>query len=93
PSSTSPRKQNFSVLEEDPVAQEHAKLAVETFDTVQKNIKKLIKEFKINRWYPDHPTHKPYLQSYYIDLSFCGPMEEFLGPAALLHAFRWMWDR
>ncbi|XP_010937480.2 succinate dehydrogenase [ubiquinone] iron-sulfur subunit 3, mitochondrial [Elaeis guineensis] len=35
---------------------------------------KEVKEFKIYRWNPDKPLHKPFLQSYYVDLSTCGPM-------------------
>ncbi|GMY11339.1 succinate dehydrogenase [ubiquinone] iron-sulfur subunit 3, mitochondrial [Fagus crenata] len=68
------KKQNFPVLEDHPVGQEHAKEAVEAHGTIQSNIKKLMKEFKIYRWSPDHPNNKPYLESYFIDLSNCGPM-------------------
>lgn len=32
------------------------------------------KTFSIYRWNPDKPTEKPYMQSYEIDLSSCGPM-------------------
>lgn len=69
-----PKKQNFPVLEDHPVGQKHAQETVEACDTVKKNINKLMKEFKIYRWSPDNPNQKPYLQSYHVDLSYCGPM-------------------
>ena len=75
---TDSKKQNFLVLEDHPVGQELAKEAVEAHGTIQSNIKKLMKEFKIDRWSPDHPNNKPYLESYNIDLSNCGPMVYFL---------------
>ncbi|CAG8503162.1 9335_t:CDS:2 [Paraglomus brasilianum] len=34
----------------------------------------LLKEFGIYRWNPDHPTEKPHLQKYTVDLNACGPM-------------------
>uniref|UniRef100_A0A2N9HRK5 succinate dehydrogenase n=1 Tax=Fagus sylvatica TaxID=28930 RepID=A0A2N9HRK5_FAGSY len=71
---TDSKKQNFPVLEDHPVGQELAKEAVEAHGTIQSNIKKLMKEFKIYRWSPDHPNNKRYLESYIIDLSNCGPM-------------------
>jgi len=33
-----------------------------------------LKTFQIYRWNPDKPSEKPYLQSYSVDLSKCGPM-------------------
>ncbi|KDP46853.1 hypothetical protein JCGZ_24062 [Jatropha curcas] len=68
------KKENFPVLEGHPAGQEHAQESIETYDTIKTNIKRLIKEFKIYRWNPDIPNRKPFLQSYYIDLSTCGPM-------------------
>ncbi|VVA37053.1 PREDICTED: succinate dehydrogenase [Prunus dulcis] len=68
-----PKKENFPVLEGHPVAQQHAEVALETHDTVKKK-EQLLKEFKIYRWSPDHPNNKPYLHSYFVDLSNCGPM-------------------
>ncbi|XP_059433283.1 succinate dehydrogenase [ubiquinone] iron-sulfur subunit 3, mitochondrial [Corylus avellana] len=69
-----PKKQKFPVLEGHPVGQEHAEEAAEAHDTIQSNIKKLIKEFRIYRWSPDYPNKKPHLESYFVDLSKCGPM-------------------
>ncbi|WOG93729.1 hypothetical protein DCAR_0313016 [Daucus carota subsp. sativus] len=37
-------------------------------------MRSLRKEFKIYRWSPDYPDRKPFLQSYFVDLSSCGPM-------------------
>lgn len=71
---TDPKKQKFPVLEGHPVGQELAEKAVEAHGTIQSKIEKLIKEFKIYRWSPDHPNKKPYLESYFVDLSKCGPM-------------------
>ncbi|EEF28073.1 succinate dehydrogenase [ubiquinone] iron-sulfur subunit 3, mitochondrial [Ricinus communis] len=69
-----PKDQNFPILKGHPVGQQHAQESVETYGTVQDNIKKLIKEFRVYRWSPDNPNNKPFLQSYFIDLSSCGPM-------------------
>lgn len=74
---TDPKKQKFPVLEGHPVGQELAEKAVEAHGTIQSKIEKLIKEFKIYRWSPDHPNKKPYLESYFVDLSKCGPMVIF----------------
>lgn len=68
-----PKKQNFPILEGHPAAQEHAQVAVDTHESIRKK-NRVLKEFKIYRWSPDHPSNKPYLQSYFIDLSNCGPM-------------------
>ncbi|KAK7830518.1 succinate dehydrogenase [ubiquinone] iron-sulfur subunit 3 [Quercus suber] len=68
------KKKDFPVLEGHPVGQTHAEQAVETHGTIQSNIKRLMKEFKIYRWNPDHPNNKPYLESHFVDLSNCGPM-------------------
>jgi hypothetical protein len=72
-----PEKKKFPVLEGHPVGQEHAEQAAEAHGTIQSNIKKLIKEFRIYRWSPDYPMKKPYLESYFVDLSKCGPMVNF----------------
>ncbi|KAI9165515.1 hypothetical protein LWI28_015488 [Acer negundo] len=69
------KKQEFPVLEGHPAAQEHAEVALETHESVQSKMKKLTKEFRIYRWTPDHPNNKPVLQSFYVDLSNCGPMK------------------
>ncbi|TYG89522.1 hypothetical protein ES288_A12G106000v1 [Gossypium darwinii] len=69
------QKQNFPVLEGHPAAQQHAEVTVERSGEIHDSVKKLHKEFKIYRWNPDHPiNNKPFLQSYYVDLSNCGPM-------------------
>ncbi|XP_048335549.2 succinate dehydrogenase [ubiquinone] iron-sulfur subunit 3, mitochondrial [Ziziphus jujuba] len=68
-----PKRHNFPILKGHPAAQEHAEEAVETHDTIR-NKSKVLKEFKIYRWNPNHPNNKPYLQSYFLDLSNCGPM-------------------
>ncbi|XWS44914.1 hypothetical protein CRYUN_Cryun15aG0090900 [Craigia yunnanensis] len=69
------QRSKIPVLQGHPAAQEHAEVAVETREDIQNRVKKLYKEFRIYRWSPDHPTNnKPFLQSYYVDLSNCGPM-------------------
>ena len=69
-----PRKQKFPVLEEHTAGQQHAASAVDAHATVKKRTEALEKEFKIYRWNPDNPNNKPYLHSYFLDLSNCGPM-------------------
>lgn len=71
---TDPKKQKFPVLEDHPVGQGQAEQAVEAHGIIQSKIEKLVKEFRIYRWSPDHPNKKPYLESYFVDLSKCGPM-------------------
>ncbi|KAJ4715700.1 Succinate dehydrogenase [ubiquinone] iron-sulfur subunit, mitochondrial [Melia azedarach] len=66
------KRQNFPVLEGHPAAQESAEVALKTHGTVKD--KRLFKEFRIYRWNPDRPNRKPFLQSYHVDLSNCGPM-------------------
>ncbi|KAK9111608.1 hypothetical protein Scep_019127 [Stephania cephalantha] len=65
---------NFPVLSDHAAARDHAKASVETQRSVPQKMKSLIKEFKIYRWDPDRPIHKPYMQSFFLDLSTCGPM-------------------
>jgi succinate dehydrogenase (ubiquinone) iron-sulfur subunit len=67
-----PKKQDLPMVEDHPAGQQHAQETVETYGTVTNNIKRLIKEFRIYRWSPDNPYQKPYLHSYFIDLSKCG---------------------
>lgn len=55
------RRKYFPVLEGHPVGQTQAEQAVEAHGTIQSNIKRLMKEFKIYRWNPDHPNNKPYV--------------------------------
>ncbi|OAY33388.1 succinate dehydrogenase [ubiquinone] iron-sulfur subunit 3, mitochondrial [Manihot esculenta] len=69
-----PSNENFPILEGHFAGQQHAQESIQTYETVKDNIKKLIKEFRIYRWNPDNPNNKPFLQSFYIDLSTCGPM-------------------
>nr|CAD1826895.1 unnamed protein product [Ananas comosus var. bracteatus] len=68
-----------------PKARKHAKEAVESYaklgaraaeEKVMKGAEetKASKEFKIYRWNPEKPHNKPFLQSYYVDLTTCGPM-------------------
>ncbi|XP_030497833.2 succinate dehydrogenase [ubiquinone] iron-sulfur subunit 3, mitochondrial [Cannabis sativa] len=73
---TIPKKQTFTfpVLEGHPAAQQHAEVAAQAHDSVQRKTSDLIKEFKIYRWNPDLPNNKPHLHSYFVDLSNCGPM-------------------
>ncbi|XP_041009298.1 succinate dehydrogenase [ubiquinone] iron-sulfur subunit 3, mitochondrial [Juglans microcarpa x Juglans regia] len=68
------KQKKFPVLDNHPVGQEHAEEAVEAHETIHSNIKKLVKEFRIYRWNPDHPNNKPHLQSHFVNLSNCGPM-------------------
>lgn len=68
-----PSNENFPILEGHFAGQQHAQESIQTYETVKDNIKKLIKEFRIYRWNPDNPNNKPFLQSFYIDLSTCGP--------------------
>ncbi|KAL5556015.1 hypothetical protein UlMin_038251 [Ulmus minor] len=42
--------------------------------SVAKKTKELTKKFKIYRWNPNIPNDKPFLQSFFINLSNCGPM-------------------
>ncbi|XP_020091017.1 succinate dehydrogenase [ubiquinone] iron-sulfur subunit 3, mitochondrial [Ananas comosus] len=76
---------NFPVLKGHPKARKHAKEAVESYaklgaraaeEKVMKGAEetKASKEFKIYRWNPEKPHNKPFLQSYYVDLTTCGPM-------------------
>ncbi|XP_057808991.1 succinate dehydrogenase [ubiquinone] iron-sulfur subunit 3, mitochondrial [Salvia miltiorrhiza] len=57
-----------------PAAQQHAEQVVEAQHNIQRNVKNRIKEFKIYRWSPNHPHQKPFLQSFFLDLSRSGPM-------------------
>lgn len=68
-----PKKEKFPILEDHPAAQVNA---IESQGSLKESIKavKKKKEFKIYRWIPDHPSNKPFLQSYFLDLSTCGPM-------------------
>ncbi|KAL2906103.1 Succinate dehydrogenase [ubiquinone] iron-sulfur subunit 3 mitochondrial, partial [Bienertia sinuspersici] len=67
---------DFPTLKGHPAAQSSAQQAVESQDRLQQAAmtKPLIKEFKIYRWNPDFPHNKPFLHSYFIDLTTCGPM-------------------
>ncbi|XP_021912361.1 succinate dehydrogenase [ubiquinone] iron-sulfur subunit 3, mitochondrial [Carica papaya] len=70
----STKKQDFTVIEGHPPAQEHTEGAVDTVPSVKNNLQKLKKEFKIYRWNPNQPNTKTFLQSFFVDLSTCGPM-------------------
>ncbi|XP_038875058.1 succinate dehydrogenase [ubiquinone] iron-sulfur subunit 3, mitochondrial [Benincasa hispida] len=67
-------KGKFGVLEAHPKAQQHAEEAMEAHGEIQSNLKFHQKEFKIYRWNPQYPNHKPFLHSFFVDLSKCGPM-------------------
>ncbi|CAI9109417.1 OLC1v1009235C1 [Oldenlandia corymbosa var. corymbosa] len=67
-------KRNFPTLEGHPSALQHAQEAVESHKDLTHKIKATRKEFQIYRWSPDNPSQKPYLKSYFVDLSTCGPM-------------------
>lgn len=79
------KQQNFPTLKSHPAALQHAEEAMESRYDMKKTKKKKEKEFKIYRWSPEsesdhhHPTNihnhnKPFLQSFFVDLSTCGPM-------------------
>ncbi|KAH7663769.1 Succinate dehydrogenase (quinone) protein [Dioscorea alata] len=68
----------FPTLDDHPVGKEKAKGIIKYYENVsgwlnKSKGNKVIKEFKIFRWNPDKP-HKPFLQSYHVDLTSCGPM-------------------
>ncbi|CAM8986594.1 unnamed protein product [Rhodiola kirilowii] len=67
-------EKTFPILKGHPKAAEHAEGAVEAVRASELSSKTLKKEFRIYRWNPDLPTTKPFLQSYFVDLSTCGPM-------------------
>ncbi|KAM0047849.1 putative succinate dehydrogenase (quinone) [Helianthus debilis subsp. tardiflorus] len=69
-----PKHKRFGILEDHPVGRDHAQAAVESQQNLKDNIKAIKKEFKIYRWNPDLPSQKPFLKSYFIDLTTCGPM-------------------
>ncbi|KAJ0975073.1 hypothetical protein J5N97_017038 [Dioscorea zingiberensis] len=76
----------FPILDEHPIAKEKAQGIMKYYEKVSEwmkekkgsgkepniNVNK-VKEFKIFRWNPDKPL-KPFLQSYHVDLTSCGPM-------------------
>ncbi|WOK92164.1 hypothetical protein Cni_G00855 [Canna indica] len=66
-----PPDNNFPTLKGHPKAREHAEEAVELSSKIPE---KTTKEFKIYRWNPDQPHLKPFLRSFFVDLSSCGPM-------------------
>uniref|UniRef100_A0A9I9DES4 Succinate dehydrogenase [ubiquinone] iron-sulfur subunit, mitochondrial n=1 Tax=Cucumis melo TaxID=3656 RepID=A0A9I9DES4_CUCME len=68
-------KKRFGVLEEHPIAKQHAEEAMEAHGEIKSNLRfNNQKEFKIYRWNPQYPNHKPFLHSFFLDLSKCGPM-------------------
>ena len=69
----STKKGGFPILQGHPAAEQHAEEVVESQHNIQRNVKNQ-KEFKIYRWSPNHPHQKPFLQSFFLDLSTCGPM-------------------
>ncbi|XP_073157647.1 succinate dehydrogenase [ubiquinone] iron-sulfur subunit 3, mitochondrial isoform X2 [Henckelia pumila] len=69
-----PKNRDFPTLKGHPAAQHHAREVLHSHHNPKPNVPNTIKEFKIYRWNPDHPNHKPFLQSFSVDLSKCGPM-------------------
>ncbi|XP_021752241.1 succinate dehydrogenase [ubiquinone] iron-sulfur subunit 3, mitochondrial-like [Chenopodium quinoa] len=76
----STKRDDFPTLEGHPAAQTHAEEAatsrrrVKQHATPTTQAQPLPKEFQIYRWNPDLPNQKPFLQSFFVDLSTCGPM-------------------
>ncbi|XP_042038173.1 succinate dehydrogenase [ubiquinone] iron-sulfur subunit 3, mitochondrial [Salvia splendens] len=68
------KKGGFPILQGHPAAEQHAEEVVESQHNIQRNVNNQKKEFKIYRWSPNHPHQKPFLQSFFLDLSSCGPM-------------------
>ncbi|EHA8586843.1 putative Succinate dehydrogenase [Cocos nucifera] len=75
----------FPILKGHPKARDRAEDIVENYARFPRRVEgkeemsrsekpEEMKEFKIYRWNPDKPRHKPFLQSYHVDLSTCGPM-------------------
>lgn len=52
----------------------YIKFAKQTYSSATSVQRNKLKTFSIYRWNPNDPTRKPYMQSYEIDLSTCGPM-------------------
>ncbi|XP_073281019.1 succinate dehydrogenase [ubiquinone] iron-sulfur subunit 3, mitochondrial [Primulina huaijiensis] len=71
-----PKNRDFPTLKGRPAAQQHAEEVLDSHHTLKRGTGNdlKIKEFKIYRWSPDHPNQKPFLQSFFVDLSKCGPM-------------------
>ncbi|KAK3419078.1 hypothetical protein EUGRSUZ_H04808 [Eucalyptus grandis] len=69
-----PTSREFPVLEGHPAGRRHAEQAMETFKTIEEKREAMVKEFRIYRWSPGRPHRRPYLQSYFLDLTTCGPM-------------------
>lgn len=76
----SSKTKDFPTLKDHPAAQIHAEETVESQRRIQHSTEarlpaqSLKKEFQIYRWNPDLPNQKPFLRSYFVDLSSCGPM-------------------
>ncbi|XP_073010896.1 succinate dehydrogenase [ubiquinone] iron-sulfur subunit 3, mitochondrial [Typha latifolia] len=64
---------NFPILKGHPGARKSAEEAIQNYKKVEEEAKAAKKEFQIYRWNPDKP-HRPFLQSYHVDLTTCGPM-------------------
>ncbi|XP_047321146.1 succinate dehydrogenase [ubiquinone] iron-sulfur subunit 3, mitochondrial [Impatiens glandulifera] len=73
-SSSSSSSGRFTSIEGHPAAEESTKTMIHQHETIEKGTGAVTKEFKIYRWSPDYPAKKPYLQSFNVDLSTCGPM-------------------
>lgn len=71
-----PLDKDFPILKGHPKARMKAREASENIGGLSEKMegkKNAVKEFQIYRWNPDKPR-KPFLQSYFVDLSTCGPM-------------------
>ncbi|XP_051117170.1 succinate dehydrogenase [ubiquinone] iron-sulfur subunit 3, mitochondrial [Andrographis paniculata] len=70
-----PKIRDFPALKGHPAARKHAEQAVESHEALKGRVRSLKKEFRIYRWSPDDRRRpKPFLQSFFVDLSRCGPM-------------------
>ncbi|XP_074567813.1 succinate dehydrogenase [ubiquinone] iron-sulfur subunit 2, mitochondrial [Curcuma longa] len=65
---------NFPALKDHPKAREHAAQAAKLSAAVPEKAPTKTKKFEIYRWNPEQPHRKPFLQSFFVDLSTCGPM-------------------
>ncbi|CAN6851288.1 unnamed protein product [Brassica oleracea] len=68
---------DYPILKGHKAAQDLSKDTLKSHETIkdkegQHKVTK--KEFKIYRWNPDKPNTKPFLQSFFVDVSTCGPM-------------------
>ncbi|KAK3133195.1 hypothetical protein QOZ80_6AG0533600 [Eleusine coracana subsp. coracana] len=65
---------HFPSLKGHPAARVNAREAAEGQARLAAAEATTVKEFQVYRWNPDSPPGRPFLQSYHVDLSSCGPM-------------------